>query len=123
MRYGTWLIAAVAMLDGGMAHAQAWSTINGGPVRRPKEEWQTISSLPPTAPVHSELRRTRRMIDGARRAGQLTRDEAREFRRESRRIDAMVGRSGGSETDRQHAQAAARALESRINAKRGTAPR
>ena len=65
--------------------------------------------------VERELREARREIDRRRDNGELSRREARELRRESRRIDSLAqryGRDGLSDSERRELEMHAQALRS-----------
>ncbi|MBX3594770.1 hypothetical protein [Sphingomonas sp.] len=72
--------------------------------------------------VGPDLRQVDRSIRNGRKAGQLSRSEARQLRREERRIaavEARLARDGLSESEREGLQRQVEALRSVTSARRG----
>ncbi|MCP3735942.1 hypothetical protein M9979_13790 [Sphingomonas sp. RP10(2022)] len=87
------------------ASAQAWSTIRATPA----------------SPVDYQVAKTRDDIRDGRRAGQLSKAEARELHRENARVGALAGRyaeGGTTEPERAFTQGAAEAVHGIVVAKR-----
>ena len=113
-----YLIAAPLLLLAVPASAQIWSGpsmagISGGNPRELK--------VPSVEPRSRETVKIRRDIENGRDAGQLSRREARQLRREGYQIDrleARYGRNGLSDSERRELAARREMLRSDVVAKR-----
>lgn len=107
------LAAALLMSAGGQASAPQGPPIWGGPGAGERPE--VILAIPAEVVANDRLLdRTEDSIDAALRDGSLTRRDAREFRREARRIRAIGWRNGVNPT----LEGAALALQGRVLARR-----
>ncbi|WP_232496185.1 hypothetical protein [Novosphingobium kaempferiae] len=101
-----------------LSPATAWAQIVGPPV--PQSD--RVTGISGIGPYATEMRETRRNIDDARDAGQLSKREAKAFRKEARRTDALAERyasDGISPSEARELDMRARALDSLAGAARG----
>ena len=121
MRILTFSLCAAAFL----IHSPAAAQFVGRPVYEPvlpAGSFLGDSSLPGPA-IGRELRDVRRGIERARETGELTRREAREFRREARLIDRFAERfrrGGLSASERRELEIRARVLRENLARARQT---